>query len=138
MADPVMKEREEPRFMSFSTGDVVDGILVLKEKVMIKEKPAIRYTVKVDDGDFVAFLGTHQLNTKLRITDIGHFVSIRCEGEDDGEARRELYEGFQGAGLREPGDRWGPLHQRRGYTVLKSGRRLPRVGLNWRRYGSDF
>ena len=82
MADPVMKEREEPRFMSFSTGDVVDGILVLKEKVMIKEKPAIRYTVKVDDGDFVAFLGTHQLNTKLRITDIGHFVSIRCEGED--------------------------------------------------------
>ena len=82
MADAVMVEREEPRFVNFSTGDVVEGILVSIERVAVKDKPAIRYTVKEQDGDYVCSIGTHQLNTKLRVTDRGHLVSIRCEGED--------------------------------------------------------
>jgi hypothetical protein len=77
-----MVERMEPRFVNFLTGDVVEGVLCTAERVSIKEKPCIRYTVKQDDGFYVQLIGTHQLSTKLRTEDRGHYVSIRCEGED--------------------------------------------------------
>lgn len=77
-----MVEREEPRFAQFTTGDVVEGMLVSIDRVTVKEKPCVKYTVREEDGGYVQFLGTHQLNTKLRPTDRGHYVSIRCEGED--------------------------------------------------------
>jgi len=77
-----MMERDEPRRVQFSTGDVVEGVLMMADRVTVKEKPCIRYTVRQDDGLYVQFLGTHQLNLKLRPEDRGHYVSIRCEGED--------------------------------------------------------
>jgi hypothetical protein len=82
MAKQVMEEREEPRFTKFATGDVLDGVLVSIDRITIEDKPAIRYTVREHSGEFVSFLGTHQLNQKLRTTDRGHLISIRCEGED--------------------------------------------------------
>jgi hypothetical protein len=88
MAEPVMQEREEPRLIQFSTGDCVDGVLVSMEKLSIRDKatgeskPAVKYVVEQDSGVLLAFWGTHQLNMKLRPSDRGHLVSIRCEGED--------------------------------------------------------
>lgn len=82
MANPVMEERQEPRLVSFSTGDVVEGVLVAIERKTVKEKPGVQYTVVQSDSIPVCFWGTHQLNMKLRPDDRGHFVSIRCEGED--------------------------------------------------------
>ncbi len=78
----VMIEREEPKFVSFATGDVVEGVLLNIERIKVKDKPAIRYTVRLDDKTFASFVGTHHLNTKLRVDDIGHYVSITCQGED--------------------------------------------------------
>jgi hypothetical protein len=48
----------------------------------VKDKPCVRYTVREENGLYAQFIGTHQLNTKLRVTDKGHYVDIRCEGED--------------------------------------------------------
>jgi hypothetical protein len=81
-AAPVMEEREEPRFVKFTTGDVVEGVLSSLQRVTIGGKLAVKYIVQEDGGQYVQFIGTHQLNTKLRITDRGHRVEIRCEGED--------------------------------------------------------
>lgn len=80
-AAPVMETREEPKFVQFATGDVVEGTLVNMERIAVKDKPAIRYTVK-RVNEFLTFLGTYQLNTKLHREDLGHRVEIRCVGED--------------------------------------------------------
>jgi len=83
-----MIEREEPKFVSFATGDVIEGVLTDIERTNVKDKrtgavsSCVRYTVEEQDGKCVQFLGTHQLNSKLRPGDRGHAVSIRCEGED--------------------------------------------------------
>jgi hypothetical protein len=52
------------------------------ERIRVKEKLAIRYTVQEESGAMLAFIGTHQLNAKLRPTDLAHRVEIRCIGED--------------------------------------------------------
>jgi hypothetical protein len=77
-----MEIREESRFVKFKTGEVVEGVLFNIERVAVGNKPAVRYTVEEDGGEFVSFIGTFQLNTKLRVTDKGHRVEIRCLGED--------------------------------------------------------
>lgn len=83
-----METREEPRFVQFNAGDVLEGVLMAIERMTVKDRAtgrdrsAIRYTVAEPDGGVCAFLGTYQLNTKLRPTDRGHRVVIRCEGED--------------------------------------------------------
>jgi len=83
-----MQTREEPRFVRFSTGDVIEGVLVKMERLNIRDKQtsqlsqAVRYTVSQDDGTDVAFIGTHQIDSKLRPDDRGHKVEIRCVGED--------------------------------------------------------
>jgi len=82
MANTEMVEREEPRHVKFATGEVIEGILVSLERRVVEDKPGIYYTVLQADGVAVGFWGTHQLNTKLRPTDRGHQVSIRCEGTD--------------------------------------------------------
>jgi len=78
-----METREEPRFVQFSAGDLVEGVLVAVERVPVKGKMAVKYTVQEEDGgQMVAFIGTYQLNTKLWPEDKGHMVSIKCVGED--------------------------------------------------------
>lgn len=93
MGSPVMLERKEPKFIQFGVGEIVNGVLVSIEKINIRDqttdqqKPAVRYTVREDDGEFCCFLGAAQLNQKLRSSDRGHYVSIRCEGENKDVSR---------------------------------------------------
>jgi hypothetical protein len=77
-----MVTREEPRFVQFGTGEIIEGLLVSIDRIQIKGKGAVRYTVQEDGGQLVAFLGTYQINTKLHHEDRGHRVSIKCIGED--------------------------------------------------------
>ena len=83
-----MHERVEPVFQNFSAGDTLEGVLLKLERINVRDKetgavsPAVRYTVTDDDGVDRAFLGTHQLNVKLRPSDCGHRVEIRCIGEN--------------------------------------------------------
>jgi len=88
--------RELPKFISFAEGDFVEGILVGIEMASVKGKPCTRYTVMQDDDSMVAFIGTNQLDRKLRTSDRGHRVRIRCTGEDasvqKGENKMKLFE----------------------------------------------
>jgi hypothetical protein len=77
-----METREEPKFIRFTTGDVCEGVLVLIEKAIVNKRPAVRYTVRLDDGSEVSFIGTNQINRRLRSGDEGHKVEIVCTGED--------------------------------------------------------
>ncbi len=75
-----MVEREEPRFVKFKVGDVVEGILTEIRRLCVQGKPALRYTVD-DNGQLYSFLGTYQINEKLRVADIGKRIRVRYEGE---------------------------------------------------------
>lgn len=93
------EERKDPKKIEWVDGLLIEGVLLAVESVMIRDrreaergrdvqKSTMRYTVLEDEtNEPVFFFGTHQLNQKLRPTDIGRFVSIRCEG-DDKEAGR--------------------------------------------------
>lgn len=98
------KRREAPRMIRFATGECVEGILDLRERITIQGKPVIRYTVKQDNGEYVTFLGTADLITKLRAGDVGLRVSIACIGEDTmvkrGDNCMKLFEV----------DVWEPVH----------------------------
>lgn len=82
-----MTERKDPVFVQFSDGDVVEGILTNVERIEVSNKPVTRFTVKQDDGELCSFLGTYQINSKLRPSDRGHRVSVRCEGSDSNVTR---------------------------------------------------
>lgn len=83
-----MIPREEPRFVQFRTGDLIEGVLAKMEKIGVRDKVTnqvsytIRYTVTQDDGRDVCFLGTHQINSKLRPDDVRHRISVKCAGEN--------------------------------------------------------
>ncbi|MGO8775287.1 MAG: hypothetical protein ACLQHT_13540 [Terracidiphilus sp.] len=84
-----MQERKEPKFIRFAPGDVCDGVLISIEKVMVNQKPAARYTVRLADNSEVSFIGTNQINRKLRSGDQGYRVQIICTGEDPNVKRGE-------------------------------------------------
>lgn len=80
-----MRERKEPTFVTFADGDFVEGVLVNVERIEVGEpkKMANRYTVAdLDTRELSSFLGSYQIDTKLRPSDKGHFIQVRCEGED--------------------------------------------------------
>jgi hypothetical protein len=77
-----METREEPRFVQFTTGEIVEGVLMGVQPIQIKDKRGLRYIVQEDNGELVSFLGTWQINTKLRPADLGHRVSVKCIGTD--------------------------------------------------------
>ena len=86
-ATSVMRERKEPRFVQFADGDVVRGVLTAIESAEVNGKKTSRFVVLEEDGDpdcgnMAAFLGTVQINTKLRRSDLGHTIEVRCEGTD--------------------------------------------------------
>lgn len=75
------EERTEPRFLQFGDGETVTGILASIERIAVKDKQVTRYTVQdLESGELVSFLGTYQIDTKIRRGDMGHVVDIRCEG----------------------------------------------------------
>jgi hypothetical protein len=92
-----MKERKEPKFITFNDGDIVEGVLQAIQAIEMKDKQSgqLRKVTRfvllegdtvdgrfVPSGESVCFLGTYQLNTALLMSDRGHFVSVRCEGND--------------------------------------------------------
>lgn len=81
-ARPEMVEVEPPRLIQFSTGDCIDGLLVSIERLRLKDGFQLQYTVQEQEGNLVCFWGLTDLNRRLRPEHRGHWVSIRCEGED--------------------------------------------------------
>jgi len=86
-----MTERKEPTFFKFEKeGDTIAGVLASIERVSVgtSSKAANRYTVQdLETGEMSAFLGSYQIDTKLRPTDRGRFIVIRLEGEDSSISR---------------------------------------------------
>jgi hypothetical protein len=78
-----MVERKAPELYTFKAqGDVLDGELIAAEKVEITDKQTQRrklvmqYTIVRGDGSAVKCLGSYDLNTKLRPSDVGKWVEI--------------------------------------------------------------
>ena len=84
-----METREDPRFVQFAKGEVVSGVLLSIQSFRIGDKPCVRYVVKEDSGERVSFIGTYQINQKLRPSDPGHRISVECTGEDEAVKRGE-------------------------------------------------
>lgn len=64
-------------------GQVLRGRLISIDNTEINSKPAVRYTLNdEEEGKFYSFLGTIDLNTKIRPSDLGKVVHICYEGQD--------------------------------------------------------
>ncbi len=64
-------------------GDYLRGRLINIETADIGGKPTPRYIVHDEEEDrIVGFLGTVDLNTKIRRSDVGKVLEIRYEGKD--------------------------------------------------------
>jgi hypothetical protein len=91
-----MIERKEPALVRFAEGERLSGVLLLIERIEIEKKPVTRYIVEdLETGERSQFLGTYQINAKLRTTDVGHVIDVRYEGEDtsigrDGNSMRRF------------------------------------------------
>lgn len=79
----VMKERMAPVLLEFKyAGDLLEGELLSVDKIKIKDKATgqpkvvMQYTFAGADGGTVKCLGTYDLNTKLRPSDVGLWVEI--------------------------------------------------------------
>lgn len=110
-----MVEQREPRFVQFGDGEMVDGLLHAIQQAEVNGKPATRFVVLggevvhgkfIPDGEACAFLGTYQIETKLRTDHVGHFIQVRCEGEDasvtrNGRAMKKFYVAVSKENLRK-------------------------------------
>jgi hypothetical protein len=84
----VMKEREAPILFEFKApGDFLEGELLSFDKIKITDretkqlKTVIQYTFACGDKT-VKCLGTYDLNTKLRPSDVGLWVEITFKDVD--------------------------------------------------------
>jgi hypothetical protein len=90
-----MVERKEPEFVKFAAGEVVAGILLAIDEIAIGDpsranapkKAALKFTVEIEDGKRVSFLGSYDIVSKLQMSDIGHYIIVRYEGEDKAVSR---------------------------------------------------
>ncbi|MGA9069176.1 MAG: hypothetical protein WB424_02905 [Terracidiphilus sp.] len=88
--NPTMKLREEPPLMRFKVGDVLQGVLISFARARLADGFGIKYLVQKDDGSRVSFWGTTQINSFLHLpSDRGHYVQIKCMGEDASVRRGE-------------------------------------------------
>lgn len=78
-----MVERKEPLMVQFTKeNEDVEGVLVGVELVNVKGKQTCQYLLRDPDGVMFTFLQTYDIGRKLNKGDIGHFVTVRYEGED--------------------------------------------------------
>lgn len=78
-----MEERKEPRLVKFADGEALSGVLIGIESIEVNKKKVSRFVVQdLESGELCSFLGTAQINSKLRTTDLGHAIEVRCEGTD--------------------------------------------------------
>jgi len=84
-----MVEAKAPEMIKFTRpGQEVAGVLVNLEPVTVKgDSQTIEYTLQDESGERMTFLGTNDLNKKLRPDYIGHFIGIRYEKDDDSFTR---------------------------------------------------
>lgn len=87
-----LKERKEPRFVKFGDGESIRGVLVAVERITVKndrgQQQVSRYTLREEWTDeMLAFLGTYDIDTKLKPADVGKLMEIRCEGSDQNVTR---------------------------------------------------
>jgi hypothetical protein len=83
-----MVERKEPTLVKFADGERVHGLLVGVELIEIDKKRVVRYVVQdLESGELSAFLGTYQINAKLRRDDVGRVIDVRYEGTDPNIAK---------------------------------------------------
>jgi hypothetical protein len=77
-------EREGPVMFKFdSPGRVLRGRLISIEHTHINDKPAVRYTLHdEEEGKYYTFLGTVELITKIRQSDVGRVIQVQYEGQD--------------------------------------------------------
>lgn len=78
------EERVEPEFFQFKAeGETICGVLENVESISVDSKPVTRYTVYEPDEDKrYTFLGTYQINSKLRRSDIGRVIEVTLTGKD--------------------------------------------------------
>ena len=80
-----LRERTEPQFVKFEVGDMLEGVLTRIDTVEVGEKKqrATRYTIEnVNNRELFSFLGSYQIDVKLRSNDIGHFIQVAYTGDD--------------------------------------------------------
>src|SRR5690349_14941125 len=77
-------ERTGPEIFRFEgPGDYLRGRLITIETVDIGGKPTLRYIVHDEEEDrLYSFLGTVDLNTKIRPSDTSKVMEIRYIGQD--------------------------------------------------------
>lgn len=78
-----MEERKDPTFVQFGDGETLTGVLVNIERIEVSKKQVSRFTLAdVETSELSSFLGTYQLDSKIRRSDLGHVLEVRCEGKD--------------------------------------------------------
>ena len=78
-------ERTGPEIFRFETpGEYLRGLLITIETADIGGKPTLRYIIRDEnEGRIFSFLGTVDLNTKIRRSDVGKILEIQYTGKDD-------------------------------------------------------
>jgi len=87
-----MEERTEPKFIDWKqAGTSVSGVLMKIERIGMEDGGEVsRYTVlALDEGQEYSFLGTYQLDQRIRPSDLFKRIDVRYEGEDQNIRRGE-------------------------------------------------
>jgi hypothetical protein len=81
----VMVESKAPQMFKFvKQGDELAGHLIAIESVTVNGKSdTLQYLVRDDQRNLWSFLGTNDLNKKIHADDVGRFLAIRYESDDD-------------------------------------------------------
>src|SRR5215475_5021642 len=84
-----LAERTGPEIFRFENpGDCLRGRLITVETTDMGGKPTLRYTVHDEEEDrLYSFLGTVDLNIKLRKSDISKIVEVQYVGQDPESGR---------------------------------------------------
>jgi len=104
-----MQEVKAPEMFKFTKpGEQIAGVLVSIEPTRVNDKDAIEYMLVVNDrGDRMTFLGTNDLNKKIQPLQIGHWLDIRYEKDDNsftkpGQSAAKVFK-VQVSQTKEPG-----------------------------------
>ncbi len=80
----VMQEVKAPEQFTFTKqGQTASGILLNIEPVQVKGKQAMEYLFQADGGGRFTCLGTADLDKKINPQQIGYFMEIRYERDDN-------------------------------------------------------
>jgi hypothetical protein len=83
-----MREIKAPEMFKFTKqGQFIAGVLINLEPVTVKNESGasqtIEYTLRMENGERLTFLGTNDLNKKIQPEYIGYWHEIRYERDDN-------------------------------------------------------